>query len=165
MHRLLLFFVLFHITSLVAASEDNRSKANFEQKMFALQSLSHFGIDETRFQSYTNNQKRDLLEARSILFSFLKATQNPDDDLLSLLGQGLRTAYESRAELLNKLLGQEIEIQSTAITEFELQQDGAIVFSYYVVLFSEGNLLLKEDSASLKKYGTSWKITSIGGLK
>ena len=120
------------------------------------------GVD--RFKSLTSVQKRDLLEARKILTSFLKSIQNPDVDLSQFLGQEFLARYKTRNELLSKLLDPETEIFVTAITDFELQQNNTLNLKHYVILFSEGNLLIREDLVRFKKYESSWKIVNIDGL-
>lgn len=164
MKHLLTFLLLFLLSSLASANEDS-GLANFEKDLFAPQSLHYFGVGKDRVRSLTAIQKRDILEAKKTLVSFLKATQEPDADLSRFLGRKLLAQYKNRGELLNKLLGQEIEILLTAITEFKFQQDSVLTLKYYVVLFSEGNLLIREDSASIKKQGSNWEILSIGGLE
>lgn len=164
MKHLLTFILLFLLSGLANASEDS-GVASFEKDLFTPQSFNYFGMGTDRVRPLTATQKRDLLEVKKTLILFLKATQKPDIDLSRFLGRELLARYKSRGDLLNKLLGQEIEILLAAVTEFELQQNSALVLNYYVVLFSEGNLLIREDSASIKKQGSNWKIVSIGGLK
>jgi hypothetical protein len=155
---------LFLFPGFVNAGEKNEV-ALYEKELFAPQVISNFGMGDERFRSLTAVQKRDLLEAKKTLISFLKATQVPDADLSRFLGRGLLAKYKSRHELLDKLLGQETEIHLAAITWFELGQDSALNLHYYVVLSSEGSLLLREDSAKLKKQGSYWEVMSVGGLE
>ena len=164
MNRLLTFTFLFFLSSIVNASVES-NVASFEKELFSPQVLNYFGIGKDRFQSLTTVQKRDLLDARKTLVLFLKATQKPDADLSRFLGRGLLAGYKNRGALLNKLLGQETEILVTSVSDFEFQQNSKLNLKYYVVLFSEGNLLMREDSATLEKHGSTWKIMIIGGLK
>lgn len=163
-NQLFLIFILqFYLFSIVLAN-DNNELVRFERELFTPQALSHFGMSVDRFKSLTSVQKRDLLETRKILTSFLKSIQNPDVDLSQFLRQEFLARYKTRNELLSKLLDPETEIFVTAVTDFELQQNNTLNLKHYVILFSEGNLLIREDLVRFKKYESSWKIVNIGGL-
>jgi hypothetical protein len=163
MNRLLALVLLFGFFRCATASDVNEV-TRYEKELFTPQVLNYFGMGKDRFQSLTSAQKQDLLEAKKALASFLKATQNPDTDVLRFLGKELRDRYKTRNALLSKLFGQETEILVDAVTDFEFQQKG-LNLKFYVVLFSEGNLLVREDIARLKKQGQDWKIVGIGGIE
>lgn len=165
MNRLLLILVLqFSLSGYVFADEDD-GLASFEKKLYTPQVLSHFGMAKDRYQSLTPEQKIDLLEAKKMLMSFFVSIQNPDSDLSEFLAQEFLERYKTKKELLFNLIDPETRILISAITDFELQQNDMIILKHYVVLFSEGDLITREDSAHFNKYESGWKIVSIGGFQ
>lgn len=150
--------------SVVSASEKNEATL-YEKDLFAPQVISKIGMGDDRLRSFTSVQKRNLLDAKKTLVSFFRITQIADADLSRFLGRELQDKYKTRGALLDKLLGPETDIDMAVITGFELEKDSTFTLMYYVVLFSEGRFLLREDSAKLKKQGANWKVISMGGLE
>ncbi len=163
MKRLITIVLLGCSFNCASAGESNEV-IRFEKELFAPQVLNYFGMGKDRFQSLTPTQRSDLLEAKKTLFSFLMATQNPDADIWRFLSRDLFARYKTRNVFLSKLFGQETEILVNAITDFDPQKN-EFNLKYYVVLFSEGNLLVREDLATLRKQDGNWRVISIGGIK
>lgn len=164
MNRFLMILLLQFFLSGVTFANGDHEIVDFEKELYAPQALNHFGMDKDRFKSLTPEQKSDLLKARKILSSFLIAMQSSISDLSEFLAQEFRERYTSRKELLSKLIDPETEILISAVTDFEIQQNNTIILKHYIVLFSEGMLIIKEESVCFKKYETGLKIESIVGL-
>lgn len=165
MNQFLMFLLLHFLMSGIASANGEHEIVHFERELYAPQMLNHFGIGKDRFKSLTPEQKNDLQEARKILASFLIALQSPNSDVSEFLAQEFRERYKSRKELLSELIDLETEILVNAVTDFEIQQNDTIILKHYVVLFSEGMLIVKEESVRFKKYEAGLKIESIGGLQ
>lgn len=164
LQRFVIFFSLLFLIIGIAQAADKNEIPLYEKKLFNPQVINNFGIGDKRFQSLTSTQKADLLEIQKTLFSFLKATQIPNTDLTRFLGRSLSIQYKSRAKLLEKLLSHETEIHLVTIVGFEIGKTDTVTINYYVVLYSEGNFFLREDSANMEKEGEQWKVTSIASL-
>ena len=156
--------LMFAMPLSVLASEDHGKEIAFERQIFSPTVIGSFGIDPTRLKSLTEGQKKDIAAARQTLVQFMKAAQAHEPKVGSLVERGLLARYPSETAFLEKLFGQETEVSVIAVTDFALVSLDEISISFYIVLFSEGRLLLREDKATLRKSGGKWRIAAIGGL-
>lgn len=133
--------------------------------MFSPSVVGSFGISKNRLETLNSRQKQDLLAARLTLMKFLKASQSHLPNIRRLVDPVLMNQFPDQTSLLNKLFGQESEVLLGAVTDFELNSPNEIELGYYVVLFTEGNVLLRDDKTVLRRRDSKWVIARIGGVQ
>ena len=166
--RLALLKVLIALVVVVACATANASQPQdlLLRDFFATTPIyreNSKGIDE-RFAILTTAQRDSVLNARSVLINFFRSTQQPDQALAPFLGIKLALQYPQRRSLMDALLGQEVSIQSLTVVGFDISDQLRIDLNYYIVIFADGNYLLREDTATFAKEKAVWKIVKIGGI-
>lgn len=151
-------------SSVPGLAADRGTQKAFEREMFAPSVLGSFGIDRKRLDSLNAKQREDLLSARRVLLRFLRAAQSHTPDVRRLVDSALLDRFPDQATMLQKLFGQETEVLIGAVTDFTLRSPNEIELGYYVVLFAEGRMLLRDDKTLLRRSRRDWVIARIGGL-
>lgn len=136
----------------------------FERELFAPNVFGSFGVDPKRLGALGTKQREDLLSARRVLLRFLRIAQSHNPDVRRLVDSALLNRFPNQMVMLQKLFGQESDVLIGAVTDFTLWSPDEIELGYYVVLFAEGRVLLRDDKALLRRVGRAWVITQIGGL-
>ncbi len=165
MIRVLTFLLIWSIALPAWSAENERAKSAFEREMFSPSVMRSFGIDPKRLEALNTKQKQDLLSARLALMKFLTVSQSHSPDVRGLVDLGLLSRFPVQATLLEKLFGQETEVLLGAVTDFEMSSANEIELGYYVVLFTEGNTLLRDDKTLLRRSAGKWLIVRIGGIQ
>lgn len=147
----------------MAANKNVPDKA-FQREMFSPQVLGAFGVDRQQLAALNQKQRADLLAAHRSLMRFLVAAQSHTPDVRRFVHPALLASFRDETSFLQKLFGQETDVLSAAVTDFKMNSDEEIEIRYYVVLFAEGRLLLREDKSLLRRTNNNWMITRIGGL-
>lgn len=152
-------------SSLGWAFANDAQRSAFERELFRPSVLSSFGIDQSRLNALSTKQREELLLARRVLLRFFRATQSNSPDVRSLVGAELLDQFPDQAAMLQKLFGQETEVLIGAITDFAFRSPKEIEVGYYIVLFADGRMLLRDDRAVLRRSGKDWFIVQIGGVR
>ncbi len=82
-----------------------------------------------------------------------------------MVDAALLSRFPDQAVMLQTLFGQEAEVLLGAVTDFTIRSSSEMEFGYYVVLFSEGRMILRDDKALMKRSGRGWVIARIGGMQ
>ncbi|MDR4470590.1 MAG: hypothetical protein MRJ68_20190 [Nitrospira sp.] len=165
MTRIMIFLLVWGLVISGWASENPDTKGAFERDLFSPIVVSPFGIDEHRFKALSFKQRQDLLDARQVLVKFLKASQSHSPNIHGLVASPLLDRFPDQAALLDKLFGRETEVVLGSITDFVISSANEIELSYYIVVFAEGNTILNQDKALLRRDAAKWLIVRIGGLQ
>ena len=165
MIRLLVFLLCCSITLPALSAGDEGKKSAFDREMFSPSVMGSFGIDPKRLDSLNPKQRHDLLSARQVLIKFLKVSQSHSPDVRRLVDPGFLGRFPDQASLLEKLFGQETEVLVGAVTDFSIGSANEIELGYYIVLFVEGRVVLRDDKTLLRRSGGDWLIVRIGGLQ
>ncbi len=144
---------------------DELSKEQFERLFYEPQTVGRLGIYAERFRSLGARKQKALLEARATLMGFFAATQALDQDPREFLGGPLASKFKNRAQVGEALFGLETELLVASVIDFELPEQDSLELKYYVVVFSEGTMLLRQGQSRLKRVGASWKVVRIGGIE
>jgi hypothetical protein len=132
-------------------------KATFEKRLFGITPLSHFSVDTQRFRTLNQNDKTNLLAARTVLSTVLERLEKKQDALPYLTREFAKN-FKSSTELAASLISPETSLMALGITDFELVDSSSTKLQFFVLTFSEGNLVVSEKTASLKKTSAGWRI-------
>jgi hypothetical protein len=160
--QVFLVFAAIFFSSVATARQPQFPLSDF----FATHAVSGDGLKaiDGRLSALTVAQRDSVIAAKSVLISFFRSTQQPNRALVPFLGAQLASQYPTRRALMDDLLGQEVTVESLTVVNFEINKPQRIDLSYYIVIFAEGNYLLRTDTATLAKEKAGWKIIKVGGI-
>jgi len=139
-----------------AFSQGTNKKA-FEAKVYSIEAISHFGLDDHRFSALTDIDKQNLIDSRNDLLGLLRAVQTKGDALQYVTIE-MGNKYRNSTALAASLLDPETTILAAGISDFTILDRGSIKFRLFVVVFSDGDIVISEKSASLKKTDSGWRV-------
>lgn len=140
--------------SVTAQTMDRKS---FETRLYTIEAISHFGIDEQRFKTLTKAQKQELVDSRRSLIDMLRAIQMKRNALTYLTAE-MAKKYRNSSVLASSLLESEATILGAGISDFTLLGAEAIKLHFFVAAFSEGDIVISEKSAVMKKTEAGWRV-------
>jgi hypothetical protein len=111
-------------------------KKSFETKMYSIEAISHFGLDDHRFAVLSESEKHNLLESRDDLFAMLRAIQMKQD-ARPYVTSGMVRKYGSSAALAASLVEAETSILAVGISDFALVDGGTAKLHFFVAAFSK----------------------------
>ena len=132
-------------------------KKSFETKMYSIEAISHFGLDEQKFGRLKEAEKRNLVESRDDLMAMLQAIQTKRD-AMAYATSSMVHKYGSSTALASSLLEPETSILAAGVSDFAFVDAGSIRLRFFVAVFSEGNIVISEKSAILKKTDSGWRV-------
>jgi len=140
-----------------SASAQTIDQKSFEAKLYSIEPISHFGIDEQRFATLTETQKQALVDSRRTLIDMLRAIQLKRN-ALTYLTTDMAKKYRNSSALASSLLEPETMILGAGISDFTFVDVETIKLHFFVAVFSEGNIVVSEKSAVMKKTEAGWRV-------
>ena len=134
-------------------------KKSFGTRMYSIEAISHFGLDEQRFRRLTEVDKRNLLESRDDLVAMLRAIEMKSD-AMAYVTSDMAHKYGSSTALAASLLEAETSILAAGISDFSLLDTRSIKLRFFVAVFSEGDIAISEKSAILKRTDSGWRVAA-----
>ena len=67
----------------------------------------------------------------------------------------------TKLALSESLIPFESSILSIALSDFEFLRSDLLKLEYYAVVFTDGNLVIDEREAELRRFGAGWKVSKI----
>ena len=162
---LLTLGTIVYVPCSVAASKSSSSASLEMEGLYSTHIIGSRFLGGVPTSSLSKGQREAIQAAKSALIDFFKSTQKIDKSLVPFLGAQLSAKYPNRPSLMDALLGQDVSVESVTVVGFDVGREQEIALRYYLVIFSEGNYLLREDTAIFAKEKAAWKIVGIGGLK
>ncbi len=134
-------------------------RESFEGKMYSIERVSHFGIDDDRFAALTDSQRRSLVEARNDLIAMFQAIQH-NGDVTRYASPEMVAKYKTSTALAASLIEPETSILAAGVSNFALVGKGTIRLNFFAVLSSEGNIIISEKTAVLKEADSGWSVAA-----
>jgi hypothetical protein len=147
-------FLIFDGSRTAAQTIDRKS---FEAKLYQIEPISHFGIDEQRFATLTETQKQEVIDARRDLIDMLRAIQMKRN-ALTYVTTDMAKKYRSSSALASSLLEPETTILGAGISDFTFVDAQTVKLHFFVAAFSEGNIVISEKFAVVKKTEGAWRV-------
>lgn len=142
------------------AYPQGESRESFETKIFSIEGVSHFGVDEERFVALTAEQKASLLEARTCLMAMLQSIQKKRD-ITRYASPDMLVRYRTSAALATSLIEPETSILAAGVSDFALVDSRTISLNFLAVVSSEGNIVVSEKVALLKQTDSGWRFAGL----
>lgn len=133
------------------------TKNSFETKMYSIEPISHFGLDDQRFAALTEAEKHNLLESRDDLIEMLSAIQMKRD-AMQYVTSSMAHKYGTSTALAQSLVEPETSMLAAGISDFSLIDTRTIKLHFFVAAFSEGSIVVSEKSAVLNKAESGWRV-------
>ncbi|CAH1082865.1 hypothetical protein NTG1052_430004 [Candidatus Nitrotoga sp. 1052] len=80
---------------------------SFEASIFGISEISHFGLDEQRFNRLSIDQRKNILLAKETLLGFFKAIQNKDGKPQQYLSSALNKKFPTKQRVVQSLVDEE----------------------------------------------------------
>jgi hypothetical protein len=138
-------------------SGQTTGRKSFEAKMFSIEDICHFGIDDERFAALTKEQKTSLVEARNVLMAMLQAIQHKRD-VTKYASSEMVAKYKTSSALAASLIDPETSILAAGVSDFSLVDSGTIRLNFFAVVSSEGNIVVSEKAALLRQTDSGWRF-------
>lgn len=135
-------------------------KNSFERRMYSIEAISHFGIDEQKFANLTESDKRNLFECRDDLIGLLRAIQTKRNAMAYVTSDLVRK-YGNTTALAANLLEPETSLLAAGVSDFDFVDTRTVKLQFFVAVFSEGDVSISEKSAILKRTDLGWRIAAL----
>lgn len=133
------------------------SREAFDRRMFSRVTPGTFGTSPEQFVRLDDGQKQALLACHDVLvalFRRLSKGENFSEYLTTQLLKKYRTAAD--------LVAPETELAEVGVLDWDFQGGKTeIQIHFFVALYSEGNWVLSNNTASFKKSGSRWQIDKL----
>jgi RHS repeat-associated protein len=134
----------------------------FEKSFFAPIQISSFSLEPKRLNRLTDDQKRQLLIARSVVGEFFVALEDVNGDPLRFVTADYARRVLNRLSLRQSLISEETAILRLAVRDYTLSDDArTLELELYVTVFSEGAFAVNEVRCSLQRTTESWQIADV----
>jgi hypothetical protein len=133
------------------------TEKSFEARMYSIEAISHFGLDDRRFATLTDAQERSLVESRDDLLAMLQAIEHKRDATTYASREMVRKHGTSTA-LAASIIDPETSILAAGVSDFALVDRSTIKLKFFAVLSSEGNIVISEKAAVLKETDSGWRV-------
>jgi hypothetical protein len=140
-----------------SASSQTTEEKSFEAKMYSIEAISHFGIDDHRFAALTDTQRRSLVESRNDLIAMLQAIQHKRD-VTTYASREMVHKFETSTALAASIIDPETSILAAGVSDFALVDKGTIRLNFFALVSSEGNMIVSEKAAVLKETDSGWRV-------
>lgn len=155
------FFILVMIGG-GSAFAANALLQEFESSLFGVSEISHFGLDEQRFNKLSTEQRENILLAKDVLLGLFKAIQNKNGKPQQYLSDELNKKFPTKLEFVQSLVADETSILALIIGDFTISKDGKnIVFHFSVISSAEGMVAVTEKVATVRNSGAGWRVAKI----
>lgn len=112
-----IFIVFINTTTASAASIPLQP---FENSIFGIAEISHFGIEENRIKQLSAGQKEDVLLAKEALLNLLKSIQYKDGKPQLYLSEAMNSSFPTKKEFVQSLIGEETSLLAMMISNFSI---------------------------------------------
>lgn len=147
-----------------AVAADKRDEP-FETKLFRPANISSLGIDRDQVKRLDARQRADILAAKQVLVSMFLALEQPNWNPKPFFSEGLLARFPTSSEFTRALVAPETVVLQVGITGFDIVQPGSkIDLRFFVLIMSEGSLIVNGESASFVKRDKRWVIARFGKL-
>jgi hypothetical protein len=143
-----------------AALCQNTSQETFENKLYSIAEIKHFGLDPQQFVALSDTDKNNILAARDALIGLLRAIET-NSSITPFVAPELIKKYKDSATLAASLIDPETSIHAVGITDFTLGKQGEIHLHFFAVVFSDGSMAVSEKSATIQRSNTGWRVATI----
>ncbi|MFZ1157167.1 MAG: hypothetical protein WA766_13850, partial [Candidatus Acidiferrales bacterium] len=150
---LAVLFTLFGRNACGQATE----RESFEAKIYSIEAISHFGIDDGKFAALADAQKRSVIESRNDLMAMLQAIQHRLD-VTRFASREMVRKYRTSTALAASIIDPETSILAAGVSDFALIDKETIRLKFFAVLSSEGNIIISEKAAVLKQTDSAWRV-------
>lgn len=163
--RAIQFIILYAV--LVVSSSGHSfaqeiSQSAFEANLFGISEISHFGIDKTRFDEMSANQRVGVLGAKKVLLTILKSLQDRKGKINVHLTNAMNNKFPTKKAFAQGLVDEETSLLGLLVTDFAVLEDGKKVeLGFSVLTSSEGTIVTGNKKATLTAVGPSWKLDDI----
>lgn len=135
---------------------------SFEASLFGISEISHFGLDEQRFNQLSIKQRVDVLQAKELLFNLFKSIQNKDGKPQQYLSSALNKKFPTKREFVQSLVDEETSLLAMIIGDFSIGKGGnSIVFHFSIISSTEGIVAVTEKTATVQNFDEGWKVAKI----
>lgn len=133
---------------------------SFDAKLYSIKEISHFSIDDQRFAALTDAQKRSLIESRDDLIALLQGIQD-NRDVRTYATPEMVHKYKTSIALAASIIEPETSILAAGVSDFALVDKQTIKLNFFTLLSSEGNIIVSERAAVLRKTDSGWGVAEV----
>jgi hypothetical protein len=133
---------------------------SFGTKIYSIKEISHFSIDDQRFAALTDAEKRSLIESRDDLIALLQGIQD-NRDVRTYATPEMVRRHKTSAALAASILEPETSILAAGVSDFALVDKQTIKLNFFALVSSEGNIIVSERVAVLKKTDSGWGVAEV----
>ncbi len=123
--------------------------------------ISPLGIGADRLAKVSASALTDVKVARGVLADFLRSLEESTADSMQFVTPELAKEKPTKLALSESLIPFESSILSIALSDFEFLRSDLLKLEYYAVVFIDGNLVIDEREAELRRFGAGWKVSKI----
>jgi hypothetical protein len=128
--------------------------------MYSIEAISHFGVSDDKFAALTEVQRRSLIEARSNLMDMLQSIQHRRD-VRRYVTPEMLGKYKTSAALAASVTDAETSLLAAGVSDFSLVDAGTIKLNFFAVVSSEGNIVVSEKTAVIKRVDSVWRFAGL----
>ena len=143
-----------------AAHGQIAERQSFEAKLYSIEAISHFAVNDEKFAGLTEVQRRSLIEARNDLMGMMQAIQHRRD-VTRYVTPEMVGKYKTSAALAASIMDAETSMLAAGVSDFSFVDAGTIKLNFFVVVSSEGNIVVSEKTAVLKQVDSAWRFARL----
>jgi hypothetical protein len=139
------------------------ASGSFEEKLYSIAQLKHFGLGNQKLAGLTESDKINVLQCRAVLVNVFRALQK-ESGALQYLTPELAARYKTPDALAAALIEPETSVLAVGVSDFTLQNGSQIRLEFFAVTDSEGAIAASEMFATLRRTGSSWRVSGFAPL-
>jgi hypothetical protein len=130
----------------------------FDRRMFSPVALGTFGTTSPeQFASLDDGQKQALLGCHDVLVALFRRLSKRED-----FSEYLTTELQKKYRTAADLVAPETELAEVGLLDWDFQGGKTeIQMRFFAAVYSEGNWVLSNNTASFKKSGSAWQIDKL----
>jgi hypothetical protein len=130
----------------------------FEKSIYDIAQVRHFSLTPEA-RNLSDETKANILAAKSVLVSVLKAVQDRHGHPLRYLSTALKELYPTPRKFAAAVLAPETSVIGVMVDQFDVSADGAeIQLQCAVIVHAEGSISTSDMSTTFRKEGADWKL-------
>ena len=135
-------------------------RKSFEARIYSIEVISHFGVNDEKFAALTDAQKRGVVEARNDLMDILQAIEHRRD-VTRYATPEMVGKYKTSTALAASMIDPETSILAAGVSDFALAGTRTIRLNFFAVVSSEGSIVVSEKTAVLKETDSGWRFAGL----
>jgi hypothetical protein len=153
------FLALCFVIGLASrTSAQTVDQQTFNEKVYAVAPLGRFPSDPRAFSGLSPRDEHDVLACREVLMGLLKSLQT-GGDALQYLAPDFARQFKSAADVLASVTAPETSLMAAGISGFDFDDERTgIQLRFFMLILSEGKLVVSEEAAVLRKTGSQWRV-------